>query len=201
MTDAASKEPLAYLLKAPSKKAVNELFVASFKCRKDNPLPAQLVEATGRAFKLEQQQALRLLTAIRELIAAAVYDAEATLQAVAELLPSSLHSELAKLISTIVAHHLPQWRKEAIANQISLPKYRDVDWRIDLKSASERARMNAPTVLVQLKVEATPTVVGETPSLQNVTFELDSATLETMLEGLGKIRDQLETISSGTSST
>jgi len=91
---------------------------------------------------------------------------------------------------------LPAWRRETIqSHTISLPKLVDVDWRIDVKTASERARMSAPTVLVQLHVDQPPARVEEETQATRVTFELDRATLETMLEGLGRIRDQLNTVS------
>jgi hypothetical protein len=52
----------------------------------------------------------------------------------------------------------------------------EIDWRIDVKSASERGRMSVPTVLVQLQVEKSPSRVDEEAQHENVTFELDRAT-------------------------
>jgi hypothetical protein len=52
----------------------------------------------------------------------------------------------------------------------------EIDWRIDVKSASERGRMSVPTVLVQLQVEKSPSRVDEETQHENVTFELDRAT-------------------------
>jgi len=38
-------------------------------------------------------------------------------------------------------------------SQISLPRFQDIDWRVDITSASDQMhRMNLPSVIVQLKV-------------------------------------------------
>lgn len=42
-----------------------------------------------------------------------------------------------------------------------------------------------------LKVKDAPAKLGEDPATQNVVFEMSKEALETMLEGLGQIRDQL----------
>ena len=41
------------------------------------------------------------------------------------------------------------------------------------------------------QVKDTPTQLMEEPAVQNVVFEMSKEALETMLEGLGQIRDQL----------
>ena len=71
----------------------------------------------------------------------------------------------------------------------------DVDWRVDVKLASDQvSRMSVPTTIVDLQIEQQPEKVGEMPVVRDVSFELSKEALETMLEGLGKIRDQLSSI-------
>eukprot|EP00727_Mastigamoeba_balamuthi_P012043 m51a1_g7461 hypothetical protein (306) ;mRNA; r:149423-150508 len=73
--------------------------------------------------------------------------------------------------------------------QPSLPRLEGLDWRVDIRSASDAvARMAAPTVLVQMRVQ------GEEERQRLVTFELSKESLTTMLDGLKFVRDQLDGI-------
>jgi hypothetical protein len=89
------------------------------------------------------------------------------------------------------------------------------DWRVDMKTSSNHlSRMAVPTVIVEMKVrwlqergagrpargaraedraqlQETAARVDRMPGTRDVQFELDKETLATMLDGLGKIRDQL----------
>mmetsp|Transcript_37943 Transcript_37943/g.65035 ORF Transcript_37943/g.65035 Transcript_37943/m.65035 type:complete len:135 (-) Transcript_37943:40-444(-) len=106
----------------------------------------------------------------------------------------SFNTDLAKLITSIVSHHLPNWRREVKSHQISLPKLEEFDWRVDIKSASDLiGQISVPTVLVAMKVNDE---LNEKKTSQIVNFELSKESLSAMLEGLGKIRDQLNSVSS-----
>ncbi len=74
------------------------------------------------------------------------------------------------------------WKAEAVRNQLSLPRLKSVDWRVDVKTASGHAGgIGVPSVIVQLRVEPD----------QVISFEMDKETLQALLQGLGKIRSQL----------
>jgi hypothetical protein len=51
--------------------------------------------------------------------------------------------------------------------------------------------MHAPTVIMALTVESSPVRVDQLPDCQTIDFELSREALETVIDGLGKIRDQL----------
>jgi hypothetical protein len=51
--------------------------------------------------------------------------------------------------------------------------------------------MQRPNVVVALNVEEQPTNVNQMPSTRIVEFELSREALETVIDGLGQIRDQL----------
>lgn len=91
---------------------------------------------------------------------------------------------------------LSLYRREAVvSSQVGPPKLVDFDWRVDLKTASNHlSRMAVPTVLVSMKVQNQPTEVGVMPSVKDVQFEMGASALNTLLDGLGKIRDQLGSI-------
>lgn len=54
--------------------------------------------------------------------------------------------------------------------------------------------MHVPMVVVQLQVESQSQLLGDMPEVNKVNFELSKEALETMLDGLGKIRDQLSSM-------
>lgn len=88
----------------------------------------------------------------------------------------------------------------------SLPRLQGFDWRIDVRSASDSvARMAVPSVIVQMDVQkqrmgkqnvGDEKEGGENGNSRVVTFELNRETLETMLDGLIFVRDQLASIAS-----
>lgn len=48
---------------------------------------------------------------------------------------------------------MPAWREAAISGRISMPKFVDVDWRVDLQTASDStAQLAVPTAIVALQV-------------------------------------------------
>jgi COMM domain containing 9 len=51
--------------------------------------------------------------------------------------------------------------------------------------------MNIPSLLVELDVEPIPSAVDAPATVQKISFELSRESLETILDGLGRIRDQL----------
>ncbi|XP_066932123.1 COMM domain-containing protein 9-like [Clytia hemisphaerica] len=80
---------------------------------------------------------------------------------------------------------------------VSLPTLVDFDLRVDVISSSNQiSRISVPRCLLQLQVldkgNTKGTAEEEKPS--NITVELSKETLDTMLDGLGKIRDQLNSV-------
>jgi hypothetical protein len=92
----------------------------------------------------------------------------------------------------IITNRLDLWRDAAISSRVSLPRYLDVDWTLNIqKSSSEVTNLNIPSLLVELSVEPTPHSTETPTSIEKVSFELSREALETVLDGLGRIRDQL----------
>jgi hypothetical protein len=57
--------------------------------------------------------------------------------------------------------------------------------------ALQIANMQRPSVIVALNIEDQPTSTRELPSTRTVEFEMNREALETVIDGLGRIRDQL----------
>ncbi len=99
------------------------------------------------------------------------------------------------LIWQILSAQLTNWRDASVLSRPCLPRFIGMDWRVDVKTASDRmSRMNTPSVLVCLKVQDQPMSTESMPMTKHVEFELSKEALQTMLEGLGRIRDQLGSV-------
>ncbi|GAB5577726.1 COMM domain-containing protein 9 isoform X2 [Prionailurus iriomotensis] len=137
----------------------------------------------------------QLLQALHRLTRLAVFRDLSSAEAILALFPENFHQNLKNLLTKIILEHISTWRTEAQANQISLPRLVDLDWRVDIKTSSDSiSRMAVPTCLLQMKIQEDPSLCGDKPSVSAVTVELSKETLDTMLDGLGRIRDQLSAV-------
>lgn len=106
---------------------------------------------------------------------------------------SQVNPKLKQLIGQIVSNRLDIWRDVCHMNRISLPKLQEFDWSLNFqRSSNEIADIQVPSILMSLTVENTTENTNVLPSTQTVQFELSREALETMIDGLGKIRDQLK---------
>ena len=100
--------------------------------------------------------------------------------------------KLQGLVGKIIDSRLATWKEAAALTRPSLPRLLDHNWSLHMQQASQSvSSMNLPTVRMQLKLEAQPSQSAVMPSVSNVEFELSSEALGTMLDGLGKIKEQL----------
>ncbi|KAK2878797.1 hypothetical protein Q8A67_019588 [Cirrhinus molitorella] len=183
---------LQLLLKAPSKDAVRQI------CTESYPAGASkcqlVVEKTANALSVSHSEAIQLLTAFHMLSHHVVYQNLTSPEQIVSIFPESFHSNLKNLITKIILENSVTWRNEALSSQISLPKLVDLEWRVDMKTASDSlSRMAVPTCLLQMKLQDTP-CISSGPSESTVTMELSKETLDTMIDGLGRIRDQLSAV-------
>lgn len=85
------------------------------------------------------------------------------------------------------------------SSSCSLPRMVDMDWRIDIKSSSNLVNtMNVPTVLFKLEVEDQNKKVTQEDQdekkTKTIIFELNKETINTMLDGLEFVKNQLDSI-------
>ncbi|XP_065835116.1 COMM domain-containing protein 9-like [Oscarella lobularis] len=193
--DADSLAPLNLLLKAKSKEAVLSLFQEAFQHRNETKFPNVLIASVAEDFDVEQVHVAELIKALALIINHCLYNSISEPRAIFALFPDSFHKNLRELISKILADNVSGWSDRAIKTQVSLPQLQDFDWRVDIKSSADSmARMSVPTCIVQMKVQKQAERVDQIPSIENVNIEFTKETLDTMLDGLGKIRDQLSSV-------
>ncbi|XP_055988622.1 COMM domain-containing protein 9 [Sorex fumeus] len=184
---------LQLLLKASSKDVVRQLCRESFSSAAPGAHP--LLETTCSSLSVTRAEAEQLLQALHGLTSLVVFRNLTSAEAILALFPEDFHQSLKNLLTKIILEHVATWRTEAQNNQISLPRLVDLDWRVDIKTASDSiSRMAVPTCLLQMKIQEDPVLCGDKPSVTAVTMELSKETLDTMLDGLGRIRDQLSAV-------
>lgn len=88
-------------------------------------------------------------------------------------------------------------RHSAHQETLSLPRLIDFDYRVDIKAATESTSgQSVPCVLCEMKVEEEQTSSVTLAGVRTVHFELGKETLETMLDSLEKISEQMNALAS-----
>ena len=122
--------------------------------------------------------------------------ADVTSDAVKELCKPSLDPRIKSLVAKIVVRQASAWRTKIANQRISWPRLLDMEWRVDMKTASQAvSRMSVPTVVLGLTVEEQPDKATVMPKSNTINFELSREELQTMLAGMKKIAEQLGKIS------
>jgi len=185
---------LSLLLHAPSKDFVTELFQTSFTCG-EAAVPPTINAKCAEAMDITVEQSMQMFSSIGALIKKVVFNSVSSKEELLAIIPVILHDKLKKLIASVFGANLKTWRAQAANSQLSLPQLKEFDWRIDIKTSADTVtRMSVPTALVQMKIQDLPTSVNEMATLQSVTFEVTKDTIETMLDGMGKILEQMDSI-------
>ncbi|XP_071955608.1 COMM domain-containing protein 9-like [Antedon mediterranea] len=188
-------EVLNLLLKANAKELVIELCQNSFTYRNASSYPEKVILNTSNTLEVDKADSLQLLQSLATLIQYALYIGCTSVTSVKEIFPGDFHKSLKDLLSKIIAEYLPTWRKSSINNQVSLPRLVDFDWRVDVKTCSDSiSRMSVPTCLLNLQTRENAKDDKEFSCDSSVDLELNKQTLDTMLDALGKIRDQLDSV-------
>uniref|UniRef100_A0A3P9H9Z7 COMM domain containing 9 n=1 Tax=Oryzias latipes TaxID=8090 RepID=A0A3P9H9Z7_ORYLA len=180
---------IEFVVQAPSKDVVKEV------CIQSHSGPSRrLTDNTAAALSISAAQAAQLVQSLHTLSHHILFYNLSSPEQILSIFPETFHSSLKNLITKILLENSPAWRTGALDKQVSLPQLKDLDWRVDLVTGSDKvSRMSMPTCLVQLKLED-PCQSTDMESVSTVTVELSKESLDTMLDGLGRIRDQLSVV-------
>ena len=192
MSQLTSLGPLQSLLKATSKAQVEKALSLVFSSRFETT--SDCADALGTILSIDDKTECEALRgALLECVQVTL--ASGSIESLAELFQekgNEVDSKLRSLVGKIIDSKLAGWREAASVNRVSMARLLDHNWALHMqRSSSQVAAMNVPSVIVQLKVEEQATRVGEMPKVSNVDFELSREALGTMLDGLGKIKEQL----------
>nr|XP_033783823.1 TNF receptor-associated factor 6 isoform X3 [Geotrypetes seraphini] len=184
---------LQLLLKASSKEDVKKLCNDCFSSTAVGS--DRLIENTSSSLSATPEEASQLICSLHKLTRHVLFRGLTAAEDILGLFPENFHQSLKKLLTKIILENLAAWRSEAEISQISLPRLVDMDWRVDIKTASDSvSRMAVPTCLLHIKIREDASPCGDEPETSVVTVELSKETLDTMLDGLGRICDQLSAI-------
>ncbi|XP_007055301.2 COMM domain-containing protein 9 isoform X3 [Chelonia mydas] len=184
---------LQILLKASSKDVVRQLCQECFSSSTRGS--SRLIDSTCSNLSVTSEEAAQLVCCLHNLTRHIVYRGLSSAEEILSLFPENFHQSLKNLLTKIILENVSVWRSEAQSSQISLPHLVDMDWRVDIKTSSDSiGRMAVPTCLLQLKIQEDAALCGDSPVISSVTVELNKETLDTMLDGLGRIRDQLSAV-------
>ncbi|XP_005304578.3 COMM domain-containing protein 9 [Chrysemys picta bellii] len=184
---------LQILLKASSKDVVRQLCQECFSSSTRGS--SKLIDSTCSNLSVTSEEAAQLICSLHNLTRHIVYRGLSSAEEILSLFPENFHQSLKNLLTKIILENVSVWRSEAQSSQISLPRLVDMDWRVDIKTSSDSiGRMAVPTCLLQLKIQEDAALCGDNPVISAVTVELNKETLDTMLDGLGRIRDQLSAV-------
>lgn len=182
---------LLHLLKAKNPKVIDSIFTTSFRLRHEG-VSEQTKAGWRETLELSSEEVNDLCTGVAQLIHKCIYENVQDKAAVGAMFSDDFHGALKGLIAKIIVARVGGWREACLSNQVSPPKLVDFDWRVDQKRSSNfLSRMTVPSVIVEMKVQKQPTQKGVMPGVEDIQFELSKEALGTMLDGLGKIRDQL----------
>ncbi|XP_078334395.1 COMM domain-containing protein 9-like [Crassostrea virginica] len=184
---------LELLLKSSSKEKVvkvcNDVFVMG------SSMPDGLVSSVCEALGTRPNETKKMIESLSSLLKTITFYGYTEPQEIQGIFPGDFHKNLRDLITKIALDNMNNWKNHSISTQVSLPRLVDFDWRVDTKMASESvSRMSVPTCILQMKVQENQSEVSTTPEVHNVNVELSKETLDTMLDGLSKIRDQLSSV-------
>lgn len=191
--DKKDMDKLNLLLGASNKSVIEKIVNLVFATRHDSKDECVGVINTLLELDASTLDGSLLYDCLLECIATSL--AEGQIEALAELFETSgsdINPKLKSLLGNIINSKLSQWREAAAFNRVSLPKLVEVDWALHMKSSSSVvAKMAVPSILVELSVQESSNNVFTIPDVNKVNLELSKEALETMLDGLGKIKDQL----------
>ena len=186
---------LTLIASATSKNAVTELF--DFAVRHRHNLIQAPLNKIEENFNIKSSEASNLLNDTCTLIRNTMSSGQdVTLDLIKELCDSTIDPKIIKLVAKIIVRQAPTWKAIMAQQRIAWPRLLDMEWRVDMKSASQAvSRMSVPTVVLGLTVEEQPDNANAMPKAKTVNFELSREELSTMLTGMKQIAEQLSKLS------
>ena len=135
----------------------------------------------------------QLFVSLVSLVRMCVYHSSLhTKSAVASLFPPSFHPALLALLTKLLLAHLPAFRSSASSSLPSPDQLLELTTSVHIRSSSsELAHLQAPTILMKLRLQKAATRLGDVADEELVACELRQEALNTILGGLTKIQEQL----------
>ncbi len=181
------------LLNCSSPEPIAAFLLDSFRFRHSSSLPPHRLSYYSDQFKCSDlTQLSSLSSSVTSLILSAVYHQFNSKEALSTLFPQDFHPQLKALLIKLILPNLFAWSELVTTSVVSPAKLLDSEYRLELKaSSSSVASMSIPSVVVSLAVQDAPKKSDTVGDIRTIEFEMSKQNLETMVNGLEKIREQL----------
>eukprot|EP01080_Neovahlkampfia_damariscottae_P006314 gene6314-10321_t len=183
------------LLNSSPPQFLEQVFLRVYQTRLDG-VNSSLIDSVSTQLDVDEKKGTVLLETILEISKQAVYYNFSEKETILKLFKNSqMSEELKENICQILLKHIPSWRDQTIQTQVSPPKLVDMKWRIDLQTSSDSiSNLVNSNLIVQMDIQKCSEKQGVMKPMETISFEMNKETLEIMLKGLGKIRDQLSSM-------
>jgi hypothetical protein len=172
-------------------KNIQNILPKNTKNTKNTIISPQKIMEWKEALGTSREQVVELIPAVTLLIK------QCLLQTLppSQILSSDFHPQLASLLGKIMKVRIEEWRNLAIENQVSPAKLTDFNFRTNTTTATDQiSDTSSSSLILTLDIQAVPTVKNQMPITESVKLELSHQEVQTLLDGMLKIRDQLSAI-------
>eukprot|EP00484_Ammonia_sp_Unknown_P016508 CAMPEP_0197036074 /NCGR_PEP_ID=MMETSP1384-20130603/13689_1 /TAXON_ID=29189 /ORGANISM="Ammonia sp." /LENGTH=195 /DNA_ID=CAMNT_0042466207 /DNA_START=31 /DNA_END=618 /DNA_ORIENTATION=+ len=186
-------EPLNYLFNASDKQTISKAFQEAFRCRFSG-LSDIRKQRWCQTFEIGKKDIDALFGIVLYLINTILYHNMNDGNEILKIFPASFNDKLKKGIAKILLQNYDYWKTASNKTSISaVPKLIDFEWRLDVKRSSNTVSyMAEPTVMVSMQIQEPQQKVGVLAPSKQVQFEMGGDSLNVMIDGLRRIRDQLK---------
>ena len=138
-------------------------------------------------------RSVQLFDSLVALLRLCVYQSSITTKAaIASLFPASFHPALVSLLSKLLLSRLSAFHASAVSSLPSPAQLLSLSTSVHIRSSSSAlAHLQAPTIVLSLRLQRPASRVGAVADDELVTCELRQEALNTILGGLNKIQEQL----------
>ena len=120
-----------------------------------------------------------------------------TAEELIEVFPEGFHEALRTLILRVLMHHQSEWRADSLSSEIStMPQLQHMGWQVYRAKGDAGSEGDVqPAVLLNLQLGPAPDEQGGkgggVGASESVNVELSKVQLDALLDGMGKIKEQL----------
>ncbi|XP_017231456.1 uncharacterized protein LOC108205861 [Daucus carota subsp. sativus] len=174
---------LDLLMRAKSKESLEYILQALWRTRNTG------LDATDRRLfceildSLPDSQLDPLLVCLRMLIRQCVQE-NVSKDEIHKLFPAEVSIEMQRLLTLLLQKFHSEWREDIQKDRSTLPRYKNMSWKME----NQGDELMEPRAVINLKLQSN--VLTQTKET-NVAFQLAKDNLNTMMQSMYSIRDQL----------
>uniref|UniRef100_A0A8C4Q0Q5 COMM domain-containing protein n=1 Tax=Eptatretus burgeri TaxID=7764 RepID=A0A8C4Q0Q5_EPTBU len=175
---------MATSMKIPEEAVLREVLQRALDSRREGEQATELQTLLQREFAIDSQRAAKLDLDLRSFARGAVWSPSDLSKP-----PPGLPPQLSSLLVRLLQEMAPVWRAKALSEQAFLPRFENMTWKVVTRAAGDGGTLDTePVCCVQLQIRK------EMGHIECLPLELEPRTVDTMLDSLGRVRDQLANV-------